>query len=889
MPVTRTYRFHEVFEEEVQAINQRRRRFGRAEVRLEAETGASSKSESGGGSETAAPEARPAAPAGNEARAEAEPIMRPTASSGLAGLALSGGGIRSASFCLGALQALDRAGVLKNIDYLSTVSGGGYIGACLSAAMTRSRGDFPFTRVLTQEEPYPVQHLRSHSNYLFPQGTINIFYNVAIYLRWLIASLLLILPWLLFFAAITIFLFPDSESLHTLRGTTLPTSSADHFGGTLTALYVFVLLLLVWALWRSLLVSGFDAEIGSPWTVVSALLVIALITIAFVELQPFVLDGIFKSAKRQGGIPASFVEWFGGLAAVLAPFSAAVVFFSRYIDPLLKQRNERSKLGDFVSRAAGRTTFYIVSAAIPLLLWMAYLYLCFAGIKDLDPDYSKRSGSSYHAPVWLSSVSQQWFGHSTPVAWFYFVTGIELFVLSLLLDPNANSLHRLYRDRLSKAFLFDPTTIEGRRSGVRSKRESVTVSDPAAGDLLKHENFELAHIDRFKLSQISYVDTPYHLINTALNIQGSKYANRHGRNADFFLFSPRFIGSNATQYVRAEEFEDVVKGFDLATAMAISGASYMGTGIKPLKQMLAILNPRPGYWLGNPRRLAHDLKESSVFDSLFGQFYFLQNLLGLTNENSNRIYVTGGGNIENLGIYELLRRRCQVIIALDTEADLEMSFHSFVALQRYASIDLDVLIDLPWDQIRDATRQASKKIGKSGRLSPKAARNGPHCAVGEISYPEGRKGTLLYVKSSITGDENDYIIDYKRRFPNYPHETTMDRLFSDEQFEVYRALGFHVVSGVFSGGDYVGMRPKAAQWQGPVLENPLVKAAKNLAAAPSTNTLGACALNPGAMSCPSEATPAASCSARPTLQGHHPDQGEDRSVTASARLERFNK
>ena len=195
----------------------------------------------------------------------------------------------------------------------------------------------------------------------------------------------------------------------------------------------------------------------------------------------------------------------------------------------------------------------------------------------------------------------------------------------------------------------------------------------------------------------------------------------------------------------------MVKGFDLATAMTISGASNMGTSIKPLRQTLAILNPRPGYWLGNPRRLAQDLKESSVFDSFFGQFYFLQNLLGLTNENSNRIYVTGGGNIENLGIYELLRRRCQVIIALDAEADLEMSFHSFVALQRYASIDLDVLIDLPWDQIRDATRSASKKVAKSGRLSPKSARHGPHCAVGEISYPEGRKGTLLYVKSSITG------------------------------------------------------------------------------------------------------------------------------------------
>src|SRR5262245_40473718 len=151
---------------------------------------------------------------------------------------------------------------------------------------------------------------------------------------------------------------------------------------------------------------------------------------------------------------------------------------------------------------------------------MSYLYLLFAGIKDLNPDYLKSSGSYYHAPLWLTDISQHWFGYQTPIGWFYLVTGVELFLLSLFLAPNANSLHRLYRDRLSKAFLFDPTTIEGRRSRARSKR-AVTVTDPATGDLLKVENFDLAHIDRFKLSEVSCVDTPYHLINTALNIRGS--------------------------------------------------------------------------------------------------------------------------------------------------------------------------------------------------------------------------------------------------------------------------------------------------------------------------------------------------------------------------------
>ena len=59
----------------------------------------------------------------------------PSTQLGLVGLALSGGGIRSATFCLGVLQCLARHGILKSVDYLSTVSGGGFIGACLSSTL----------------------------------------------------------------------------------------------------------------------------------------------------------------------------------------------------------------------------------------------------------------------------------------------------------------------------------------------------------------------------------------------------------------------------------------------------------------------------------------------------------------------------------------------------------------------------------------------------------------------------------------------------------------------------------------------------------------------------------------------------------------------------------
>jgi hypothetical protein len=85
---------------------------------------------------------------------------------------------------------------------------------------------------------------------------------------------------------------------------------------------------------------------------------------------------------------------------------------------------------------------------------------------------------------------------------------------------------------------------------------------------------------------------------------------------------------------------------------------------------------------------------------------------------------------------------------------------------------------------------------------------GPHIAVGTIDYGpgEGEKGYLVYVKSSLSGDENDYIRDYQRRNTSFPQETTGDQFFSEEQFEVYRALGFHMVHGLLSGEDDVPVR-----------------------------------------------------------------------------------
>ena len=375
MTVSSTYRFDEIFRQEIELINERRRALGRTDlVALETESdGASPRAQE----PVSTPNLGARQPgAGSQlAPSEREPVLRPTAGSNVVGLALSGGGVRSAAFCLGSLQALDQAGVLKNVDYLSTVSGGGYIGISLSAAMTHSKGEFPFPDSLAADEPYPVQHIRNHSNYLFPRGSINIFYNIAIYLRGLFANGLLLLPWLLLAAAITIFVKPTSESLHT--------AELGRFGVTLIVLCVFGGLLLAWALWRSFEISGWGAEIGSPWTRLCGAMLIVLLVALFCELQPLVLDGIFRANHNAGGLRAGFVGWLKGLAVVLAPFSAVVAFFGKHIGRLLKEGAEKPGVSAVLMRAAGKAAVYIAGAAVPFFLWIAYLYLAFAGIKDV--------------------------------------------------------------------------------------------------------------------------------------------------------------------------------------------------------------------------------------------------------------------------------------------------------------------------------------------------------------------------------------------------------------------------------------------------------------------------------------------------------------------------
>jgi hypothetical protein len=556
--------------------------------------------------------------------------------------------------------------------------------------------------------------------------------------------------------------------------------------------------------------------------------------VAFLELQPWVHHRMVGAGGLSGGV-TNVSSWLKSIAG----FGTVIGFLGRFLADILKRAAEKPGFTAFATRIAIKLAMYVAGAAVPLLLWAAYLKLSLWGLEDGGP-------GTQHPPAWLTSLASMIPFGSGRIPWLYLIVGLVLMIVSWFFSANANSLHRLYRDRLSKAFLFDPDQrvtaspwysliwkASDERKVVGNKKGGAAVYDKKTGANVETDaeteaasrNSDLKPLDNLRLSNLNVDLAPYHLINASLNIEASKYANRRGRNADFFIFSKLFTGSEATGYVDTTEMEKEMTGLTAGTAMAVSGAaasSNMGSAtIKALVPTLAILNVRLGYWLTNPTKVAGTLRKALIWQ-LFDKLYFLKELLGLLSEDSGTVYLTDGGHLENLGLYELLRRRCKLIIAVDGEADPDLNFGSLITLERYARIDFGLRIDLPWAAIRDTSRGASAEILKRDGLFPNQAAKGPHCALGTIYYPrkEGETdeslstGVLLYIKSSFTGDENDYIIDYKRRNPDFPHETTLDQLFTEEQFEVYRALGFHAVDSAFKLVDKVAMKPAPIVWQG---------------------------------------------------------------------------
>lgn len=699
----------------------------------------------------------------------------------LTGLALSGGGIRSAAFSLGVVQRLQIAGKMEQIHYLSSVSGGGYTAASLTWFLSRKDKDghpcfgvtdkpFPFTggeaaalrRSGPDEAGGPgrpddelagrpiVDFIRQRSSYLLPGAGLDLVSGFAILMRSILISL---------------------------------------FGYLLLASLLGLLILkLGVATWG---IAGYPIAFVISAALVGLLLasMIAYSVIAPMPLAEGASYGFRHNYQRWAGLMmrwAAGIALFGVFLLVALPESVRAFpalglrpdFVANWSHALLNPgaaaaAGGAGALGGFLTRILARADrTLLVRLAFPLVPPLALLLLVFAlaiGGLLIGAEISSSRGLI----VALIAV---------------------FFVYSLYANLNLTGLHRFYRDRLMETFM----------PGLKDVRADLRANKTDADRAALVDMFPEGH------------EGPYHLINTNLVLLDGALARYRSRGSDSFFLSPLVCGSEATGFVRTGDWTPgitwLIRGvgpLTLPTAMAISAAAVNprtgadGKGATrrvSASTLLAILNLRLGCWLPSPQVdrwlpwVARGYPPNFLVPGL------TQGLLGFgRNQHATWVELTDGGHFDNTGLYELARRRVKTIYFVDGTGDPETGFSSFANAVEKIFIDFDVKVEFgsehSFKDMMVETDVVAGPIGKRFRL----AKSG--YAVATLIYPripgrDGRpgkaelRGTLYYVKATMTDGLPPSLYAYKADHSTFPSESTADQFFTEQQFEAYRVLGF---------------------------------------------------------------------------------------------------
>ncbi|PWC54602.1 patatin-like phospholipase family protein [Azospirillum sp. TSO22-1] len=230
-------------------------------------------------------------------------------------------------------------------------------------------------------------------------------------------------------------------------------------------------------------------------------------------------------------------------------------------------------------------------------------------------------------------------------------------------------------------------------------------------------------------------------------------------------------------------------GISLATAMTLSGAAaspnmgYHST--KATAFLMTLFNVRLGAWLPNPAYAVRELWTKP--EPRFGLVPMLDELAGQADERGPYVYLSDGGHFDNLGIYEMVRRRCRLILVSDAGCDPACGFEDLGNAVRKCMIDQNVGIE--FQPVRIAARGKDDKADKDAVAF----------AVGTIRYPEGGKGMILYIKPTYLPDLPLDVQAYALANKDFPHQSTGDQWFSESQFESYRGLGLETMKQLFKG------------------------------------------------------------------------------------------
>jgi hypothetical protein len=387
-------------------------------------------------------------------------------------------------------------------------------------------------------------------------------------------------------------------------------------------------------------------------------------------------------------------------------------------------------------------------------------------------------------------------------------SGLFALLMASVVDVNLFSLHNMYANRLIRAYLgasrkkkaWKNRWSKGSRPIDRcgaptmswgEEREENPISGFDFDDDIPLREFRTGRVS-LDLNLPAYWG-PFPLINTALNLVATRELDWQERLAESFVLSPLFCGSESTGYQRLPD--DFRRGnMTLGRAVAISGAAadpnmghHTSTAVTAL---MTVFNTRLGWWIENPSRPRRrwETTESAQWAAESPSFggLIVKELTGQTDSIGRWVHLSDGGHFENLAAYELIRRRCRYVVVSDAGCDPGLEFEDLANLIRKCRTDFGIRIEIDTAPIQ------------------KQAGGGPsrwHCAIGKIRYDDvdGDEvpGMLVYLKSSLTGDEPPDLQQYARRDPTFPHQSTADQFFDETQFECYRALGYHIAHSVF--------------------------------------------------------------------------------------------
>lgn len=246
---------------------------------------------------------------------------------------------------------------------------------------------------------------------------------------------------------------------------------------------------------------------------------------------------------------------------------------------------------------------------------------------------------------------------------------IGLYFLGYILNPNSLSFHRFYRKQLADAFL----THTG-----------------------KSRNLLLKDVFKIDGERKNYL-APYPLINTCLNLQnpGGDDKFKGAKASDYFLLSPRWCGSKLSKFVKTENFPGFMH-MTLPASLTISAAAVNpGMGIysnKVLSILMTLFNARLGFWVNNPSANPRKFLPRLLSYAVWWPSYFFKELLSKIGTKNRKLNISDGGHIENLAVYELLRRECRLILAVDAGADPYSNFADLenLALRARNELGIDI-------------------------------------------------------------------------------------------------------------------------------------------------------------------------------------------------------